>query len=88
MKGTHPSTTTKRLVSACFTEVMGFYEHTSAWELAPHLGLAGGPNFRWQYNHESWVDFIVKLFEVHPRMKNKIRRAYKAGEKWDISQYC
>ena len=49
MKGTPPSTTTKRLVSACFTEVMGFYEHTSAWELAPHLGLAGGPNFRWQY---------------------------------------
>ena len=33
MKGTPPSTTTKRLVSACFTEVMGFYEHTSAWEL-------------------------------------------------------
>ena len=37
---------------------------------------------------ESWVDFIVKLFEVYHLTIKEIRRAYKAGEKWDISQYC
>ena len=37
---------------------------------------------------ESWVDFIVKLFEVHRLTKEEIRLAYKAGEKWDINQYC
>ena len=37
---------------------------------------------------ESWVDFIVKLFEIHGFTKEEIRRAYKAGEKWDINQYC
>ena len=36
----------------------------------------------------SWVDFIVKLFEVHRLTKEEIRIAYKAGEKWDINQYC
>ena len=37
---------------------------------------------------ESWVDFIVKLFEVHRLTKEKIRSAYKNGEKWDINKYC
>ena len=37
---------------------------------------------------DSWVDFIVKLFEVHRLTKEEIRRAYKADEKWDINQYC
>ncbi len=37
---------------------------------------------------DSWVDFIVKLFQVHHLTKEKIRSAYKAGEKWDINQYC
>lgn len=37
---------------------------------------------------ENWVDFIVKLFEVHRLTKEEIRNAYKAGEKWDINQYC
>lgn len=36
---------------------------------------------------ESWVDLIVKLFEVHHLTKEGIRSAYKAGEKWDINQY-
>ena len=37
---------------------------------------------------ESWVDFIVKLFEVHRLTIKKIRQAFKAGEKWDINEYC
>ena len=37
---------------------------------------------------DSWVDFIVKLFEVHRLTKEEIRIAYKAGEKWDIDKYC
>ena len=37
---------------------------------------------------ESWVEFIVKLFEVYQLTKKKIRHAYKEGEKWDINQYC
>ena len=37
---------------------------------------------------DSWVDFIVKLFEVHRLTIEEVRRAYKAGEKWDIDQYC
>ena len=37
---------------------------------------------------DSWVDFIVKLFEVHRVTKEKIRQAYKADEKWDINKYC
>ncbi len=37
---------------------------------------------------EIWVDFIVKLFEVHRLTIEEIRRAYNAGEKWDINQYC
>ena len=36
---------------------------------------------------ESWVDFIVKLFEVHRLTKEEIRRACQEGEKWDISKY-
>ena len=36
---------------------------------------------------ESWVDFIVKLFEVHRRTKKEIRRACQEGEKWNISKY-
>ena len=36
----------------------------------------------------SWVDFIVKLFEVHRLTIEEIRLAHKAGEKWDINQYC
>ena len=39
-----------RSVSTCFAEVMGSLRHTSAWGLSPHLGLAGGLNFRWQYS--------------------------------------
>ena len=37
---------------------------------------------------DSWVDFIVKLFEMHRLTKEKIRQAFNAGEKWDINQYC
>ena len=37
---------------------------------------------------ESWVEFIVKLFEVHRLTKEKIRHAYKNGEKLEIDQYC
>jgi hypothetical protein len=37
---------------------------------------------------ESWVDFIVKLFEVHRLTIEEIRLAHKAGEKWDINEYC
>ena len=37
---------------------------------------------------ESWVNFIVKLFEVHRLTIEEIRHAYKAGEKRDINQYC
>ena len=37
---------------------------------------------------EDWVDFIVKLFEVYHLTIEKIRLAHKAGEKWDINQYC
>ena len=37
---------------------------------------------------DSWVDFIVKLFEIHSLTKEEIRLAYKADEKWDINQYC
>ena len=37
---------------------------------------------------DSWVDFIVTLFEVHRLTKEEIRLAYKAGEKRDINQYC
>ena len=37
---------------------------------------------------ESWVNFIVKLFEVHRLTKEKIRDAYKVDEKWDINHYC
>jgi len=36
---------------------------------------------------DNWVDFIVKLFEVHHLTKEKIRQAYKADEEWDINQY-
>ena len=44
-------------------------------------------NTNYVYN-ESWVEFIVKLFEVCQLTKKKIRHAYKEGEKWDINQYC
>ena len=44
-------------------------------------------NTNYVYN-ESWVEFIVKLFEVYQLTKKKIRHAYKEGEKWDINQYC
>ena len=44
-------------------------------------------NTNYVYN-ESWVEFIVKLFEVHCLTKKKIRHACKEGEKWDINQYC
>ena len=37
---------------------------------------------------ESWVEFIVKLFEVHCLTIEEIRHACKEGEKWDINQYC
>lgn len=37
---------------------------------------------------DSWVDFIVRIFEVHCLTKEEIRNAYKAGEKWDLNQYC
>ena len=37
---------------------------------------------------ESWVEFIVKLFEVHCLTTEEIHRACKNGEKWDINQYC
>ncbi|MDE0014702.1 MAG: DUF3644 domain-containing protein [Candidatus Poribacteria bacterium] len=37
---------------------------------------------------DSWVDFIVKLFEIQGLTKEEIRLVYKAGEKWDINQYC
>ena len=37
---------------------------------------------------ESWVDFIVKLFEVHRLTIEQIRHAYKNGKKWDINKYC
>ncbi len=36
---------------------------------------------------ESWVDFIVKLFEVYRLTIEEIHLAYKIGEKWDINQY-
>ena len=36
---------------------------------------------------ESWVDFIVKLFEMHRLTIEKIRLAYKTGEKWSINEY-
>lgn len=36
---------------------------------------------------ESWVDFIVKLFEVYHLTIEEIRLAFKAGEKWEISKY-
>ena len=44
-------------------------------------------NTNYVYN-ESWVEFIVKLFEVYGFTKEKIRHAYKEREKWDINQYC
>lgn len=37
---------------------------------------------------ESWVDFIVKLFEVYHLTIEGIRQAYKNGEKWDLNKYC
>ena len=37
---------------------------------------------------ESWVGFIVKLFEVYGLTIEEIHQAYKEGEKWDINQYC
>ena len=37
---------------------------------------------------DSWVDFIVKLFEMHRLTKEKIRQAFNADEKWDINIYC
>ena len=36
---------------------------------------------------ESWIDFIVQLFELHRLTKEKIRHAYNACEKWEISKY-
>ena len=36
---------------------------------------------------DSWVDFIVKLYEKYGLTKEKIRQAYNAGEKWDINKY-
>lgn len=36
---------------------------------------------------ETWVDFIVKLFEVHSITIKQIRQAYQKKEKWDINQY-
>lgn len=44
-------------------------------------------NTNYVYN-EGWVELIIKLFEVHRLTKEKIRHAYKNGEKWDINQYC
>ena len=37
---------------------------------------------------ESWVEFIVKLFEVHHITIEKIQCARRNNEKWDIDQYC
>ena len=37
---------------------------------------------------DSWVDFIVKLFDFHGLMIEQIRQAYKKKEKWDIEKYC
>ena len=78
------------------------YDHQCFYTIFAVRPAGGDPNphvTRTEYCHydqvhedyvyqESWVDFIVKLFEVHRLTKEKIRRAYKAGEKWDISQYC
>ena len=36
---------------------------------------------------DSWVDFIVKLYEKYGLTKEKIRQAYNADEKWDINKY-
>lgn len=36
---------------------------------------------------ESWVDFIVNLFEEHHLTIEDIRQAFRADEKWDINQY-
>ncbi len=44
-------------------------------------------NTNYVYN-ESWVEFIVKLFEVYGITIEKVRHAYKNGEKWPINQYC
>ena len=44
-------------------------------------------NTNYVYN-DSWVEFIVKLFEVHHLTLEKIHHAHKNGEKWDINQYC
>ncbi len=35
----------------------------------------------------SWVDFIVKLYEKYGLTKEIIRQAYNADEKWDINKY-
>ena len=37
---------------------------------------------------ESWVQFIVKLFEVHGVTIEEIRHAFTMDERWDINQYC
>ena len=37
---------------------------------------------------ESWVEFIVKIFEVYRLTIEEIHQAYKIDEKWDINKYC
>ena len=37
---------------------------------------------------DSWVDFIVKLFEKHGVTLEEIREAFKTNQKWDINKYC
>ena len=36
---------------------------------------------------ESWVEFIVGLFEIHGLTKAQIRQAYNDGEKWEIDKF-
>lgn len=36
---------------------------------------------------ESWVEFIVKIFEVYRLTIEKIYQAYRNDEKWDINDY-
>ena len=78
------------------------YDHTCLYTIFSVRPPGGNPNpdeTNTKYCHydfanenyayqESWVDFIVKLFEVHRLTIKEIRLAYKTGEKWDLNQYC
>ncbi len=37
---------------------------------------------------ESWVDFIVNLFNEHSLTIKQIRKAHAKKEKWDINEFC